>query len=99
MIVGEVCPAPTALPLLPQRAPGTTPLPGLQQLTEQDIAAMSEEEATQAIDDLRHVKLIQRRLPGVKLLDREELASEPHEQRVQHLLDIRDALSRLDMTG
>jgi len=71
------------LPALPKRARGANPLPGLQTMSEQELANLSPEDATQLRLDLEMLEC------GLHLP--QEVRS--HEETVQLLLDVRDALS------
>lgn len=73
------------LPALPKRTRGANPLPGLQAMTEQQLADMSPEDAAQLRLDLEKLDC------GLHIPQGEQ----SHEETVQLLLDVRDALKGL----
>ena len=70
------------LPALPKRTPDASTLPGLQKMNEQELASMSPEAVTQLRRDLEELDC------GLHM-PQDNLS---HEETVQLLLDVRDAL-------
>lgn len=67
----------------------TIDLKGLVKMSEDEITAMTPEEATQLVDDLRHIRDVQRHLPGVKLYDEQERSCMSHRDIIEMILDVR----------
>jgi hypothetical protein len=84
--------------LLTARPTGPIGLYGLTMMTDRKISEMSTEELTRLIDDLRLVPNVQRRLPGIKLIDARQRIGMSREVLAQLVMDTKGAAMHLNLS-